>query len=82
MRKIVMTLCLLILTTGIATAHPMNAPHNHRMPSPAPQRVSPPPKPAPVVYQVPVQLPNYSGCYNNSPYVTFSVGNVDVTLGL
>ncbi|MCR5265351.1 MAG: hypothetical protein K6E29_02005 [Cyanobacteria bacterium RUI128] len=79
MKKILTILCLLALTTGAANAYPMHkAPHK----APAPQhRVAPKP-PMPVVYQQPVYIPTYNGYGYNSPSVTFSVGNVDVTLGL
>ena len=81
MKKTLAILGLLILSSGIVNAQPLYAPHNHKTPAPQ-HRVAPQPKPMPVVYQVPVMIPNYSNSYNNSPYVTFSLGNVDVTVGI
>ncbi len=80
MKKVLVTLCLLAISTGVANARPIAPqPVHHKQPAPM-QKVVPPPKPMPVVYQ-PVQVPaGYYG-YSN-PSVTFSVGNVDVTLGL
>ena len=79
MKKFLTILCLLVLTTGVANANPMHkAPHM----APAPlHRVAPKP-PQPIVYQQPVYIPTYN-CYGyNTPSVTFSLGNIDVTLGL
>ena len=80
MKKIVMTLCLLAITTGVVNAQPIKPQPPHKVVAPQ-HRVMPAPKPMPVVYQVPVQTPYYSN-YNNSPYLTFTLGNIDVTLGL
>lgn len=81
MKKILTILCLLVLSAGVANAQPMNAPHHIK--APAQHKIHPAPKPVPVIYQVPIQqTPVYSNYYNNSPYVTFSLGNVDVTVGI
>lgn len=66
-----------MITTGVASAS-----YHHPMHKQAPQKMLPPPKQPPVIYQIPQQTPVYSGCNENSPYITFSVGNLDVTLGL
>lgn len=79
MNKILSILCLLIITTGVVSAHPVTSNgygHSHFE-----HKEAPPPKPAPLVYQVPVKTPVYSE-YNSSPYVTFFLGNIDVTLGI
>lgn len=82
MKKVLIILGLLVMTAGGSNANPM-PPHNDYQKAPAPMhRIAPMPKPIPVVYQVPVQTPIYSNGYSNFPYVTFSLGNVDVTLGL
>lgn len=82
MKKVFIILGLMLITTGVTNASPIH--HQQCYPkAPAPMhRIAPMPKPIPVVYQVPVQTPIYSNGYSNSPYVTFSLGNVDVTLGL
>lgn len=80
MKKILTVLCLLALSTGIANAYPMNRPTPQKALSPHHRVVPQPPKQ--IVYQQPVFIPAYNSYGYNSPSVTFSVGNVDVTLGL
>ena len=83
MKKVLTLICLLVITTGVASAHPI-VPQNHHKYAPAPQKAVPPPKPMPVA-QVPVLIPPYGNSYGygyNSPSVTFSLGNIDVTVGL
>ena len=82
MKKILALLCLLIISTGLVNANPIHTPKCHKNPVPQ-QRMAPPPQP--VVFRTPVYVPAYNNGYNygyNSPSLTFSVGNVDVTLGL
>ena len=82
MKNILTVLSLLVISTGVVNAQPFNGPQNHHK-MPAPQhKIAPMPKPQPIVYQVPVQIPTYSNNYGNSPYVNFSLGNVDVTVGI
>ena len=79
MKKVLTILCLLVLTTGAANASPKFTPAMHKAPAPY-HRVAP--KPQPIVYQMPVYVPVNSAYGYSNPSVTFSVGNVDVTLGL
>ncbi len=79
MKKILTVICILMITGGIVNAQPMKAPMNHQKPIVA--KPLPMPKPVPVAYKTPVQVPPYN-YYGNTPSVTFSVGNIDVTLGL
>ena len=80
MKKILTVLCLLVLSAGIANANPMHSQPPHKSPIPQ-HRVAPPP-PQPIVYQQPVYNSMYNGYGYNSPSITFSLGKVDVTLGL
>ncbi len=80
MKKILTVLCLLALSTGIANAYPMNTPIPQKTIAPHHRVVPQPPKQ--IVCQQPVFIPAYNSYGYNSPSVTFSVGNVDVTLGL
>lgn len=78
MKKILTILTIMILTTGVVNANPIHSPM-HKSPAPY-HRVFH--KPQPIVYQQPVCIPVYNSYGYNSPSLTFSVGNVDVTLGL
>lgn len=81
MKKFILTMCLIAVTTGIANAGPIK--HNHPAPNnhlPKAQKVVHKAPPAvPVVYQVPVQVPVYSSGY---PSVTLSNRYFDLTVGL
>ncbi len=79
MKKVLSVICLLVISAGVVSAHPLTPQNPPRM-MPSHQKGAFPPKPVPVVYQ-PVQVPSGYYGYSN-PSVTFSVGNVDVTLGL
>ncbi len=83
MKKVLTLICLLVITAGVASAHPI-VPQNPHKYTPVPKMAVPPPKPMPVA-QVPVPVPVYGNSYGygyNSPSVTFSLGNIDVTVGL
>jgi len=79
MKKFVTLICLLTISAGIANAHPYTV-QGHHKPLPTPQKIVHPPKPMPMANQYPAPIYNSYG-YNN-PSVTFSVGNIDLTVGL